>query len=269
MSISLMGLAVLLVAPTGLQPAAPLDTMIDVGGHRLHFVVHRGAAPVTIVMESGAGATLERWGDVPRQLADRSSATVVIYDRAGFGRSDLGPLDLTPSQEVRQLGRALEQLGVPQRRIVVGQSYGGMLAMLHGEAYAEHVVGLVLLDPLNARFVDATGDFVYTIVPNFPDPKNDLERALARTLRTLPGLVPLAREAEERVRAPVVVVTASSPPYTGERERHEWRRSHETIVTVAPGRRLVVAENSGHQIALDRPDVVVDAVVSQLEQKRE
>jgi len=52
-----------------------------------------------------------------------------------------------------------------------------------------------------------------------------------------------------------------------EREDRAWRTSHEAIVAAAPERRLVVAENSGHQIALDRPDTVIDAVVSVVENR--
>ena len=37
----------------------PEDTLLDVGGYRMHLVVHRGTSPLTIVMESGGGASLE------------------------------------------------------------------------------------------------------------------------------------------------------------------------------------------------------------------
>ena len=52
-----------------------------------------------------------------------------------------------------------------------------------------------------------------------------------------------------------------------EREDRAWHASHEAIVAAAPKRRLVVAENSGHQIELDRPDTVIDAVVSLVENR--
>jgi len=52
-----------------------------------------------------------------------------------------------------------------------------------------------------------------------------------------------------------------------EREDRAWRASHEAIAASARARCLVIAENSGHQIALDRPDTMIDAVVSLLEQR--
>ncbi len=78
---------------------APEDTLLDVGGYRMHLVVHRGTSPLTIVMESGGGASLDEWFGLDSTLARRTGATVVAYDRAGFGRSETGPADLTPEQQ--------------------------------------------------------------------------------------------------------------------------------------------------------------------------
>ena len=241
---------------------APLDTMIDVGGHRLHFVVHRGNIPLTIVLESGGAATLEGWRGLDRELARRTGATVVAYDRAGFGRSELGPADLKPAQQVQHLGTGLQRLGVPARRIVVGASYGGVLAVMHADSFKEQTAGLVLVDPMSARFVDATGDFVYSTVPHITNPQNDGERAVARLVATFDDAVKVARTAEPHLAAPIVVITASRSIWNREQEDRAWRASHEAIAAAAPGRRLVVAENSGHQIAADRPDTIIDAVRS-------
>src|SRR5262245_20949857 len=67
------------------------DEMVDVGGHRLRFRVAIGAdvdQPV-IVLESGGGLYSTQWAALQLQLTLESGATVVSYDRAGFGESDL------------------------------------------------------------------------------------------------------------------------------------------------------------------------------------
>src|SRR5690606_3477173 len=109
--------------------AQPLDTLIDAGGYRMHLIVHRGTRPVTIVMEVGGGASLRGWAGVESQVAARTGATVVVFDRAGFGGSELGPADLTPHRQVEQLDRVLDRLNTPPERIVMGHSYGGVLAV--------------------------------------------------------------------------------------------------------------------------------------------
>src|SRR6185436_15289253 len=112
-------------------PAPPLDTLVDAGGYRMHLVVYRGTKPVTVVMEVGGGAALAGWAGVESQVAARTGATVVVYDRAGFGQSEIGPMNLTPRQQVEQLDRVLGALRTPSNRIVMGHSYGGLLAVVH------------------------------------------------------------------------------------------------------------------------------------------
>lgn len=255
-------LASVLLAHT---PAAPVDTMLDVGGYRVHARVHRGTRPLTILMEAGGGATLEKWGGVDSVLARRTSATVIAYERAGFGGSELGPLDLDPITQVRQISAALDRLGVPARRLVIGHSYGGLMAQVHADMFKEKVTGVVLVDAMNARFVDTTGDFIQTTVPHITSPRNDAERAIARLVNTFPVILDAARDAEPKIRAPMIVITSGKSMWNREKEDMAWRSAHEAIAAALPGRRLIVAENSGHDVALARPDTIIDAVMSILE----
>ena len=255
--------ASLLQGSTSTPTPVAVDTMVDVGGYRVHCRIHRGTVPVTILMETGGAATLSSYGGLDSVVARRTRATVVAYERAGFGDSELGPLSLDPIAQVRQSAIVVERLRAPSRRIVVGHSYGGLMTVVHADLYRDKVAGVVLVDPMNSRFVDATGDFVYSTVPHITEPRNDRERAIARLVNTFDTLLNTARVAEPKMRAPMVVITSSRSMWNNrEREDRAWRVSHEAIVAAAPKRRLVVAENSGHQIALDRPDTIIDAIVS-------
>lgn len=255
-----------LVHPTcaAAQALAPLDTMIDAGDHRLHFVVHRGTAPVTIVLESGGGATVQDWTGLDSALADRTGATVVAYDRAGFGRSELGPTDLEPMTQVEHLDAALASLGVPEARLLVGASYGGLMALLHARMLPEKVVALVLLDPMNPGFVEATGDFVHGTVQSFPDPAHDWQRASMRLVRTFRGVLWETRLALMEVRVPSLIVTAGEPWWGRDDVVHAWRASHETMSAQLAGE-LVVAHGARHRIATERQDVVLEAVQAAME----
>jgi pimeloyl-ACP methyl ester carboxylesterase len=254
-------IAVLLLPFAGPLPA-PLDTLVDVGGYHLHMVVYRGTRPLTIVMESGGGASLAAWSGVEATLAERSGATVVAYDRAGFGESGTGPADLTPRQQVRQLHEALERLGTPPARIVVGHSYGGLLSLLHAHLYPKRVRGLVLVDPMNARFVQATGDFVQSTVPHIDHPASAKDTAIARMVGTFDDLARDPAASDARLEVPIVVITAGQAWWKKPDIDRAWRDSHMAIASAAPHRRLVVADGSDHDVPEKRPEAIVEAVLS-------
>ena len=260
-----LGALVLLSLLTPQSPPAVHDTLVDVGGYAMHLVVHRGSRPVTVVMESGGGADAQGWAGVDSALARRTGATVVAYDRAGFGRSGTGPASLTPREQVAQLHAALERLGTPPARIVVGTSYGGMVAVLHAHLYPANVRGLVLADPMNPRFVRATGDFVYSTVQLNDQPVTARDTALARMVRTFPPFVRDSGAGDGDLRIPVVVITAGTPWWGKPDIERAWRASHEAIVAGGPGRRLVVAEGSRHLLARERPETIVEGVASLME----
>lgn len=259
----------LLACALTVQPVAfttVVDTLVDIGRHELYLEVHRGAAPLTIVFEAGGGATLGSWATVPESLADRTDATVVSYDRAGLGQSNLGAADLSPTDEIADLRRALDLIGAPERTILVGHSYGGMLALLHAELYPDAVAGLVLVDPMNPRFVAATGDFVQSTVPDIRDPRTDREKALARMIDGFDELVGKLRDIEPYLDVPMVVLTAGEAWWGQEEIDAAWRASHEAMAAAAPNREHVVVPGSGHDVPGEGRAVVVDQVLRLMEQ---
>ena len=239
--------------------AAP-DTLVDVGGHALHLEVREGARLLTIVLEAGGGADASSWSSVPDSLARQTGATVVTYDRAGLGESELGPAELTPEDEVRDLREALYRLATPPPTIIVGTSYGGMLALLHASLYPDHVLGLVLIDPMNPVFVQETGDFVQSTVPDIAEPENDRERVVVRMKRTFGDLTARTAAIERGLEIPMIVLTSGHPWWDDAEIDRAWRRSHEVMAGRSGRRELVVAGGSDHDVPQERPDLIVDAV---------
>jgi pimeloyl-ACP methyl ester carboxylesterase len=246
--------------PTAGATQEPLDTLVSVGNHRLHFVVYRGKVPVTVLFEHGGGADLSSWANVPRLLAKETGATVVAYDRAGLGSSELAPPTHTPDDEVRDLHAALDQLGVPTKTILVGHSYGAVLALLNTARYPKPIRGVVLVDPMNTRFIEATGDFVYSMVPKIPNPSTDRERTTLRMVATFPGLIREVERLEPGLRQPMIVISAGKRWWGKEDIDRAWRKSHEALAAAGTRRRLVTAEGSDHDVPEERPDVIVTAV---------
>jgi pimeloyl-ACP methyl ester carboxylesterase len=124
-----------------LTAAAVRADAIDRGGGRRLRWVEGGAAGPPLVLVSGAGESLLTWAPVFGELVARRRT--VAYDRAGLGGSD--PLwPVTGPAEVDDLAALLDAVGPA---VVVGHSWGGLLAQLAAYARPGQVAGLVLVDP--------------------------------------------------------------------------------------------------------------------------
>ncbi|HYR12390.1 MAG TPA: alpha/beta hydrolase family protein [Longimicrobium sp.] len=247
-------------APVAGGQPEPVDTMVSVGDHSLHLVIRRGTRPLTIVLEAGGGSDLGGWYEVPALLARETGATVVAYDRAGFGRSEPGAPDLTPDQEIGNLYGALSAVAVPEKTVHVGHSYGGLLALLSAARFPDRVQGVVLVDPMNPRFVASTGDFVFSTAQRIENPSTVREHATMRLINGFPDLLNKVGAAEPALVQPIVIVTAGRPWWGRADIDQAWRQSHTDIAAASPLRRLIVAQRSQHDVPQQEPETIVAAV---------
>jgi hypothetical protein len=93
-----------------------LDPSIDVGDYHLHFHILKGTA-MPILFEGGAGADATVWNGILKPIADITHATLITYDRAGFGTStqDTSNHDLEKHsllQGIQGLETALKKLAM-------------------------------------------------------------------------------------------------------------------------------------------------------------
>jgi pimeloyl-ACP methyl ester carboxylesterase len=120
--------------------------MVDVGGRRLHLNVAGQGRPV-VILEAGIAASSLSWALVTKQVAE--FATVVTYDRAGFGWSDPAPHRCTALDAARDLALLLDQAEIPGPFVLVGHSFGGLIVRIFEQEYPGRVAGLVLVDPVS------------------------------------------------------------------------------------------------------------------------
>ncbi len=120
--------------------------MVSVGSHRLHMIRYgeeKNELP-TVVFDHGVGGSALIWSMVYPEIAKLTR--VVIYDRAGYGWSEPGPLPRTNDECVEDLHELLKQANMNGPIILVGHSYGGLNARLYASRYPEGVRGIVLVD---------------------------------------------------------------------------------------------------------------------------
>jgi dienelactone hydrolase len=134
--------------PATTQAAAngAIDGSFDVGGHKLHLRCEGTGSPgsPTVVYLHGLGGDGSDIKSINAQLVGK--ARVCTYDRLNVGRSDSDPGRHTGADSVADLHALLEAAGVPGPYLLVGFSFGGLLAIMYAATYPDQVMGLVSLD---------------------------------------------------------------------------------------------------------------------------
>jgi pimeloyl-ACP methyl ester carboxylesterase len=141
----------LLWASTALAQT-PSVRMVEVEGHQMRVrtggMDRLGQAP-TVVFEAALGDRLTTWNTLFDQVA--ALAPAIAYDRAGLGGSPANEKTPTAPNVVRTLHALLAAVGAKPPYIIVGHSWGGLLARMFIEHYPTEAAGLVYIDPTDLR----------------------------------------------------------------------------------------------------------------------
>ena len=121
----------------------PKGSFLVVDGVRLHYSDRGVGSPVVLI--HGNAVTGDDWNTsgVAERLLHKHR--VIIFDRPGFGYSERPRGRLwTATQQAELLHKALQQLGV-ERPVVVGHSWGTLVALALVARHQADIAGLVLL----------------------------------------------------------------------------------------------------------------------------
>lgn len=123
--------------------------LATVEGRQVAYRVLGSGQPV-VVMIAGLGDGMAAFKDVAPQLAQ--GATVIVYDRAGYGDSDPAPGPRDAAAAARELSGLLAQTGVSGPYVLVGHSNGGLIAEYYAAIHPDDVASLILAESRPADF---------------------------------------------------------------------------------------------------------------------
>jgi pimeloyl-ACP methyl ester carboxylesterase len=95
----------------------------------------------TVVMDAGYGDSSEVWDSVIRDISMLS--TVLLYDRAGLGKSEASSNSRTSREMIKELKELLLKTESKPPYILVGHSFGGVNMRMFATEYHYDVCGLV------------------------------------------------------------------------------------------------------------------------------
>lgn len=250
------------------------ENMIDVGGRKLHCCVYGNGSP-TVVLVSGLEAPQAYWNSVVPDLAAKT--TVVTYDRAGVGKSELGDLPAHAEQSAKDLQVMLGKLDVPRPYILVGHSFGGNVVRLFASMYPENMGGLILEDTQHEDVLDEMRKilegkdleaFDQLMADRFSTPENpkteadfrNMTREQLRKSKPLPQvpLVVLAAAGRAKAMKPLFSDAAIE-----KMEKLDGDLNNQ-LAALIPGGKLIVIEGTGHNIHMDKPEVLMAPVLEMI-----
>ena len=242
-----------------------LGKLVDTGTGRSLYVYCVGSGTPTVVLEAGFGGTAHNWDDVHGALGQ--TTRTCAYDRAGLGHSVSIPGVHDAGDEIRDLELMLDRADIEPPHVLVGHSYGGLLARLYARDHPDETAGVVLVDAMGrdatrrqlARWPESQAparrrEWAQPVIEGVDLRSSE---ALASGVRTLGG-------------APLVVITAGHhddetaglPRRLAQSQVRLWGTMQAELARLSSDHAHVVALRSGHFVQdLDgQPQVVIRAV---------
>lgn len=220
----------------------------------------------SVLFLAGLGDSCESWNVVQERISQMTST--FSYDRSGVGKSE--PASPAMPRTCRDLVQELFELlaGIPVHPpyIVVGHSFGGLVARLFASLYPELVSGIVLVDAapeykelfyekvLPKKLI--SGNRAYLENPLLNRERIDKERSYQE-------MANYSRQSD----IPLSVITRGLPDVQGVADwpheeilRMEQRLQAE-FMRLSTSNKQRIATRSGHYIHHDEPEIVIEEIM--------
>ena len=284
--LGLLGLALSPVFAHADETFEPPGKLYPVFDTTLHILCMGTGSP-TIVLEAGLGGNYLDWTLTQPLIAQHHQ--ICAYDRAGAGFSLPTARSRTAANITDDLHALVGAAQLPTPFILVGHSFGGMMALHYAKRFPSDVAGLVLLDPMHPdqfeRFSKAGVD-----VPTEPNlilgrtasfaATYALPEALHARAMALAGSdtarIFMVKEMRWMVLDAAEVKAAGYPhlpslillhgnhewdgSYPDGRMEKSWLDMHTELAHAVGAPAPLAINQSGHQIALDAPEAVASAI---------
>jgi pimeloyl-ACP methyl ester carboxylesterase len=174
---------------------------------------------------------------------------------------------------VADLHALLRAGDVPGPYVLVGHSFGGMVARLFASTYPDEIAGFVSVDAANETFY--VEGYEELLRPDqYEPPTNEYEVVAAaarlreaRIDQPLPQM-PMVVLEHSRDRARVPNPFGLPPDYPIEALELVFQASQEDLTSLVPGAQHVIATESEHYIQSAQPELVIKAVDAVVEAVR-
>lgn len=242
-----------------------IDTLIDVGNHKIHFTIIKGKG-IPILFEAGGGNDGSVWNEILEPISKITNATLITYDRAGYRTSTIDTLETDESKHgiissVEDLEVGLKKLGYDKEIILVSHSYGGYLSALYASRHPKLVKGVVLIDVNHNFYEDGHIEKIVAaqsdaLVANWK--KNN--KAVYFMSATIIEAVKIMSKIAIPQNIPVIDFVSEFPSEKTPELVARWKECHKQYVEKNPNVTGIIARACHHGIWRDNPPLIITAI---------
>jgi hypothetical protein len=241
-----------------------IETKIDLVTHKIHSLSLVNITKYLVVFESGLGDDHTVWKDKNVAQQTAKFTDVLLYDRAGYGKSESITEPRTISKLRAELEIVISTFAKGRKVILVGHSLGGMIIRDYAIKNPDKTAGLV--------FIDSSHEL-------YNNPNQTEEDLIYNTLKTSYGIhfggtleaKELIEDSQYMATLPnlpnVSVITITSMKTDSNHntsDRQLWYNSKENFKKGVTDFTHITTTKSGHYIMIDEPNLVIENIQSLL-----
>ena len=226
--------------------------------HIAHSRVLGKGSPL-IIFEAGCGAPSSEFDPVAKAVSQETK--VLLYDRAGCGRSSSSSRTRDCAQLTRELRALLAARSLRPPYLLVAHSFGGLPARYFARRYRNEVAGLILLDVAHERMGEVLPPEYWAHEQRGIEHASEITR---REAASVPHCARLLRSADgELGDLPLTVITAQNkfhdcpPSVSRTAVVTAWEELQVSLARASSRSLHVHAPKSGHSVHRDDPELVV------------
>jgi pimeloyl-ACP methyl ester carboxylesterase len=231
------------------------------------YIECAGRGSPTVVFDAGLGGSARNWEGVIAGV--RRETRACRYDRLGTGRSDAAARPHSPVDMALELSELLAAAGEQPPLVLVSHSLGGINARLYVQNNPSAVVGLVLVESMHEDQQQRVEALAPQAVQQQGRAQLEANREGLTSESLTSGLEALRRGERSLGSRPLVVLSGGLPPpalpglsqETAQRMWVERQALQAELTQLSSNSVQVIAEQSGHAVVRDQPQLVVDATL--------
>jgi pimeloyl-ACP methyl ester carboxylesterase len=192
---------------------------------------------------------------------DKLNATIISYDRQGFGQSGLDTTKYDISSEIKGLEFALKQLGYAnEKKLLVCHSLGAFYSSVYASRHPTLVKGIIMLDPR----IPSLDDMRFARGISAKLKRSDFSKAdlgLYYVLAEMERNSNFVRKRTIPSSIPILDIMAEQGPFDDKQENQRFKLAQKTFINGRTNASLVYAQSSSHNIPQDKPEIVISEII--------